>query len=102
MRFAHYRDALRQSLAEGLRTAGGGTLAFRDQLAGRSLDANSQRLAAEFARTHPIEAQILLGAANVGFANVPAPGFGQLTYAQAAQQLLERAEHGPFPIPQLT
>lgn len=102
MRFAHYRDALRQSLAEGVRTAGSGTLAFRDQLAGRSLDANSQRLAAEFARTHPIEAQILLGAANVGFANVTAPGFGQLTYAQAAQQLLERAEHGPFPIPQLT
>jgi DEAD/DEAH box helicase domain-containing protein len=102
MRFAHYRDALRQSLSEAVRTAGAGTLAFRDQLAGRNLDTNSQRLAANFARTHPIESQVLLGSANVGFASLAAPGFGQLNYAQAAHQLLERAEHGPFSIPQLT
>ncbi len=101
MRFAHYRDALRQSLASAIRTAGRGTLAFRDQLAGQALDDERRSLAAEFAATHPTEAQILFGAYNAAFANLPAPGAGQLTYAQAAQQLLLRGEHGPFPIPQL-
>ncbi len=102
MRFAHYRDALRQSLTEAIRTAGRGALAFQHQLAGQSLDDEQRRLAAEFATTHPTEAQILLGAANAAFANLSAPGAGQLTYAQAAQQILQRGEHGPFPIPQFT
>ena len=102
MRFAHYRDALRQSLAGAIRTAGRGTLAFRDQLSGQTLDGERQRLSAEFAATHPTEAQILLGAANAAFANLPAPGAGQLTYAQASQQILLRGEHGPFPVSQLT
>lgn len=102
MRFAHYRDALRQSLAGAIRTAGRGTLAFRDQLAGQALDNKRMALAAEFAVVHPTEAQILLGASNAAFANLPAPGVGQLTYAQAAQQILLRGKHGPFPIPQLT
>jgi len=102
MNFAHYRDALRQSLAEALRTAGRGTLAFRDQVAGQDLDDERRRLAEEFAATHPTEAQILLGAANADFASLPAPRFGHLTYAQAAHQILERGEHGPFPIPQFT
>lgn len=102
MRFAHYRDALRQSLAGAIRTAGRGTLAFQDQLAGQHLDDERRSLAAEFAATHPTEAQILLGAANATFANLPAPGAGQLTYAQASQQILLRGEHGPFPIKQLT
>jgi ATP-dependent helicase YprA (DUF1998 family) len=102
MRFAHYRDALRQSLAEAIRTAGRGTLAFRDRLASQPLDEERTRLAAEFAATHPTEAQILLGAANTAFANFPAPGSGSQTYAQAAQQILQRGENGPFPIPQFT
>ncbi len=102
MRFAHYRDALRQSLAEAIRSAGRGTLAFHDQLAGQPLDDERRRLATEFATTHPTEAQILLGASNAAFANLPAPGVAQLTYAQAAQQILRRGEHGPFPIPQFT
>lgn len=102
MRFAHYRDALRQSLAEALRTAGRGTLAFRDRVAGQDIDDERRRLAEDFAATHPTEAQILLGAANADFANLQAPRFGQLTYAQAAHQILQRGEHGPFPIPQFT
>jgi hypothetical protein len=102
MRFAHYRDALRQSLAEALRTAGHGTLAFQDQLTGQEISEEQRWLAREFAATHSTEAQILLGAVNADIANLPAPRFGQLTYAQAAQQILQRGERGPFPIPQFT
>jgi hypothetical protein len=102
MRFAHYRDALRQSVSEALQSAGRGTLAFHNQLAGQPLDDERRRFAAEFASIHPTEAQILLGAVNTAFANLPAPGVSQLTYAQAAQQILQRGEYGPFPIPQFT
>ena len=102
MRFAHYRDALRQSLAEAITTAGSGTLAFRDRVTGKTLDDGRRRLAEEFAVTHPTEAQIVLGASNAALANLPAPGFGQQTYTQAAHQILRRGEHGPFLIPQFT
>jgi DEAD/DEAH box helicase domain-containing protein len=102
MRFAHYRDALRQSLAEAIRTAGRGTLAFQAQLAGQPLDDERRRLAADFAATHPAEVAILSGAALPALANLPAPGFVNLSYAQAAQRILQRGEQGPFPIPQFT
>ena len=101
MRFSHYRDALRQSLTEALRTAGRGTLAFRDRIAGQQLDQERTRLADQFPATHPTEAQILLGAARSDFANLPAPGTDQLTYAQATQRIIQRGEDGPFPIRQL-
>jgi hypothetical protein len=102
MRFAHYRDALRQSLTEALKTAGRGTLAFRDQIAGLRLDQDRMRLAAQFVATHPTEANILNSAANSVLANLPAPGTDQLTYVQAAQRIIQRGEDGPFPIRQLT
>jgi DEAD/DEAH box helicase domain-containing protein len=102
MRFAHYRDALRQSVTGAIATAGRGTLAFQDQLAGQQLDAERRQLAAEFAATHPAEVAILSGAALPALANLPAPGFGGLSYERAAEQILERGEHGPFPIPQVT
>ncbi len=102
MRFAHYRDALRQSLTEAIRTAGRSTLAFQQQMAGQPLDDDQRRLVAEFAAIHPTEAQILLGAANAAFANLLAPGAGTLTYTQAAQRILRRGENGPFQLPQLS
>ncbi len=102
MRRLHYQDALRQSLAETIRTAGRGTLAFADQLADRPLDDGQRQLAAEFAATHPPEAAVLSGARMTALANLPAPAFPNLTYRQAAQQILQQAEHGPFPIPQFT
>ena len=102
MRFAHYRDALRQSLAEALRSAGRGTRAFQAQLAGQLLDEESRLLAADFAATHPDEVAVLSGAALPALANLPAPRFVNLTYVQAAQQILRRGEHGPFLILQFT
>ena len=102
MRRLHYQDALRQSLAAAIVTVGWGALAVADQVGGRTLDEDQRRLAAEFAATHPAEMAILAGAAIPALANLPAPGFPSLTYRQAAQRILQRGEHGPYPIPQFT
>jgi len=98
MRFAHYRDAVRQALATALETAGRGALAFQRQISGSVLSPDDIRLAQEFAATHPSEVAALSLAQNSALANQPAPGFAGLTYAAAAQQILQRGEHGPFPI----
>jgi DEAD/DEAH box helicase domain-containing protein len=98
MRFAHYRDAVRQALATALETAGRGALAFQRQLTNAALSADEIRLAQEFAATHPSEVAALSLALNPSLANQQAPGFAGLTYAVAAQQILQRGEHGPFPI----
>ena len=102
MRFAHYRDVVRQALATSLETAGRGALAFHRQLTGVALTADEMRLAQEFAATHPSEVAALSLAQNPALANQQAPGFAGLTYAVAAQQILQRGEHGPFPISILT
>ena len=98
MRFAHYRDAVRQALATALETAGRGALALQRQLTGAALSADETRLAQEFEATHPSEVAVLLSAQNQARANRQAPGFAGLTYSVAAQQILQRGEHGPFPI----
>ena len=98
MRFAHYRDAVRQALATALETAGRGALAFQGQLTGTALSVDDTRLAQEFAATHPSEVAVLSLANNPSLANQQAPGFGGLTYVVAAQQILQRGQHGPFPI----
>jgi len=98
MRFAHYRDAVRQALATALETAGRGALAFQGQLTGAALSLDDTRLAQEFAATHPSEVAVLSLAHNPSLANQQAPGFAGLTYAVAAQQILQRGQHGPFPI----
>ncbi len=51
MRFAHYRDAVRQALATALETAGRGALAFQRQIAGEVLSREDSRLAQQFAAT---------------------------------------------------
>src|SRR5439155_12776010 len=98
MRFAHYRDVVRQALATALATAGRGALAFQRQLTAEVLGTDDARLAQEFAATHPSEVAALSLAQNPALANQQAPGFAGLTYAVAAQQILQRGEHGPFPI----
>jgi Lhr-like helicase len=102
MRFAHYRDLVRQAIATALDTAGHGAIAFNAQLEGQSLSENERRLASEFTATHLLAAAALSNARNQFIANLPAPGFSSLTYHQAAQQILQRGAHGPFPIMQLT
>ncbi len=102
MRRLHYQDALRQSLAGAITSAGRDTLAFADQLAGKPIEDERRHLAADFAATHPAEVAILSAAAIPALANLPAPGYPNLTYQQAAQQILLRGQNGPFPIPQFT
>jgi hypothetical protein len=98
IRFAHYRDAVRQALATALETAGRGALAFQRQLTGATLSAGDMRLAHEFVATHRNQVAVLSLAQNPVLANQQASGFARLTYAEAAQQILQRGEHGPFPI----
>ena len=102
MRSDHYRDVVRQALATALDTAGHGAMAFQRQLTGEELNADEQRLAQAFEATHPGEANVLTAAQLPTRANQPASGFPGLTNAQAAQQILQRGEHGPFSITQLT
>jgi DEAD/DEAH box helicase domain-containing protein len=102
MRSEHYRDAVRQALATALDTAGHGALAFQNQFIHEALSAEEQRLAQDFEATHPREATVLTAAQLPTRANQPAAGFAGLTNAQAAQQILQRGAHGPFPISQLT
>lgn len=103
MRRFHYQDALRQSLASAIATAGRGAGALANQISGQSLTPESQRLAEEFQATHPAEASVLMAAAIPFMANQPArASFPNLTNLQAAQQIRLRGENGPFPIPQFT
>ena len=102
MRFAHYRDAMRQGLATALETAGRGAIAFHARLQGQASTPDEQRLADEFAAAHPSEQAVLSNTLNPYMATRPAPGFAGLTYQQAAQQILQRGAHGPFPLSLLT
>ena len=102
MRFAHYRDAVRQGLATALETAGRGALMYQRQRDGVALTPDEQQLAQEFAATHAETRAILAEARDPVMASQPAPGFPGLTNAQAAQQVLQQATHGPFPITPLT
>ena len=102
MRRLHYQDALRQSLAGAISTAGRGTLAFAHQVAGGTLNDDQRLLASVFATMHPTEAAVLAGATVPTMADLPAPGFPGLSYRQAAAQIRQQGEHGPFPIPQFT
>ena len=96
MRFAHYRDSVRQALASALAHQGAGTLAFIAQQNGQTLTPPQQLLANAFAATHTSEVATLLMAAQPATANQPSPTFPQLTCQQAAQRIQTRAAHGPY------
>jgi ATP-dependent helicase YprA (DUF1998 family) len=103
MRRLHYQDALRQSLAGAIATAGRGAVALANQLGGNVLTSEEARLAEDYRATHPTEASVLMAAEITVLANQPASaGFPNLTNVQAAQQIRQRGERGPFPIPQFT
>jgi hypothetical protein len=96
MRFSHYRDALRQVLSASLRQQGAGALALWKQLGGQPLNSDEQQLANAFAAANPGDEAILLGATIPSRANQQAPRYGQMSYAQAAAEILRRAAAGPF------
>jgi DEAD/DEAH box helicase domain-containing protein len=101
MRFSHYRDALRQAIADAVAVQGIGTQAFVAQLAGQQLPPDRQALATAFATTHSAEAATLSMASNPATAQAPSPSHAGLSCQQAAQRILTRAIQGPFHVAQL-
>lgn len=101
MRFSHYRDALRQALAEALAVQGLGPQAFAAQISGQVLSPQEQALAGAWSAANTAEAATLSMAANAASAQLPSPSHQGWTCQQAAQQILARATQGPFPVTQL-
>ncbi len=102
MRFAHYRDALRQALSASIAVAGKGALAFNDQAQAQQLSEEEAILSAEFNMSHPHDANAILMSVNPGTESLPSPTHVPLTYRQAAQQILHRAINGPFRVAELS
>jgi ATP-dependent helicase YprA (DUF1998 family) len=100
MRFAHYRDSVRQALAQALVNQGAGALAFISQLAGQPLTPEEVSNANAYAAAYPAEATTLLMAQGP-MANQPSPAMPTLTCQQAAQIIQSRATHGPNAVSQL-
>lgn len=101
MRFSHYRDALRQALAEALTVQGTGAQAFSAQIAGQALTPLDQATGAAWSAANTAEAATLSMASNPLSAHLPSPSHLGLTCQKASQQILARAVQGPFPIAQL-
>jgi hypothetical protein len=101
MRFAHYLDSVRQSVAGGLANLGAGALAFIAQLNGQPLSAEEQASANTYAAAYPSEA-LTLSMAQGPMASQPSAAFPTLTYQQAAHRIGLRAAHGPHAISQLS
>lgn len=102
MRFAHYRDAIRQALTSGIATAGQGALAFDAQARGQQITAAQSALASDFAAAYAQDAlAVTIAATNPAMAQQISPVHNR-TYQQAAQQILNRAANGPFPVTQLS
>jgi Lhr-like helicase len=101
MRFAHYRDSLRQALAAASANQGTGVLALIAQLNGQPLNSDQQALANAYAAAYPAEAGTL-SMAQSHMAGLPSPSFPPLTYQQAAHLIQTRAVQGPHPISQLS
>jgi ATP-dependent helicase YprA (DUF1998 family) len=100
MRFAHYRDSVRQALAGALANQGEGALAFIAQLNGQTLSPQQQNAANAYGAAYPAEVGTLSMALGP-MANQPSPAFPPLTYHQAAQRIQVRASQGPYPVSQL-
>lgn len=100
MRFAHYRDSLRQALAAALENQGAGALAFIAQLQSQGLTPDQQIMANAYAAAYPSETATLLMAQGP-MGSHASPAFPSLTNQQAAQLIQLRASQGPHPISQL-
>ena len=103
MRFAHYRDAIRQALTTSISTVGQGALAFEAQAhGGRGLSAEMAALAARFGASHPHDANAIAMTANPNTASLPSAANQALTNQQLAERILRRAANGPFRVTELS
>lgn len=101
MRFAHYRDSVRQALAAALATQGAGALAFIAQLGGQALTPKQAASVAAFTAANAAEATTLMMAQQAGMANNQSPVYPSMTCQQAAQVIQARAAQGPYILSQL-
>lgn len=101
MRFAHYRDGVRQALATAITTQGAGVQFLLAQLSGQALTIEQQSLAAQFSASHPSEALTLALAGNPFTAAQQSQSHPGLTVQQASQRIQTRATQGPYPALQL-
>ncbi len=102
IRFAHYRDALRQALTLEIGRQGAGALAYIAQISGQHLTPEDQELAASFEAANPTDALVLELGDNPARANQHCVQYAGLTYQQAAQMIQARSAQGPFPISHVT
>ncbi len=100
IRFAHYRDTLRQALAGALENQGAGVRAFVALLNVQVLTPEEQSRAQTYLAGYPTEA-MTLSMARGPLANQPSLAFPPLTHLQAAQRIELRALRGPHPVAQL-
>ncbi len=102
MRFAHYRDALRQALAIAIGNQRFGAEAFWRQVTGQPLSTDERAEGASFLARRPSDAMALMMAANPAMANLPSSPDPRATWNQLAQRIRNRATNGPFPITPLS
>ncbi len=95
MQLAHYRDAIRQALTDGIDVIGEGAILFSQQLNGQVLAGDQAQLANEFCSQNPQECNVLLAASNAATALLPSTQAPALTNEQHARQILSRAANGP-------
>ena len=101
MRFSHYRDTLRQALVSGIARQSIGPMAFRSSSEGEVLSQEEEQLAAAFQLHHPQHALAIAMSYNPATSGQPSTTNPQLTNAEAAQRVLDRAANGPFPLIQV-
>lgn len=101
MRVSHYKDTVRQALTTSLSTVGLGAIAFNAQARGDQLTDEETELASEFSILHPRDAITIMMAVNPATANLPSSSNPSLTAHQAAQQIINRANNGPFRVTEL-
>ncbi|MFH1882178.1 MAG: DEAD/DEAH box helicase, partial [Planctomycetota bacterium] len=101
MRVSHFLDAVRQALTISLSTIGLGAIAFNGRAQGQQLTDEENQLATEFGVLHPHDANAIMMAVNPHTANLPSPTHPPLTAQQAAQQIITRANDGPFRVSEL-
>ena len=98
MRFAHYRDVLRQAIGQAMSDHGRGAIAYDNQARGTAVSAEDAEAADQFRANHPRHANTLLSARVPALAEQPCPHRSGLTNQQAAAEIREAAVAGPFPV----
>lgn len=102
MRFSHYRDSLRQALSEALDVQGVGAVAFNDQCAQQQLTPERAAAASAFQATHPLEALTIAMAHMPNGGSMPSPSHPGMNCSNASQEILQRAQQGPYRVSPVT